>query len=129
MQTKILRQFGLMVGAVFGIIGIWPWLFHQKPLRLWAVALAAGLIFPALFFPRVLLYPYLPWMKIGHFLGWVNTRIILGFLFYVIFTPVGLFIRLGKGDPLHRSFEKDKKSYRISDENRKLSADDMERQF
>lgn len=128
-RTKILREFGLLVGGIFGIIGFWPWIFHQENLRVWAVVVAGVLILPALFFPRLLVYPYHLWMRIGHWLGWVNSRIILGLLFYVVFTPVGFLIRLVKEDPLHRSFEKNKESYRILHDKQSSVATDLERQF
>ena len=34
---KELRQFGLLVGAVFTVIGLWPLVFRGEPLRLWAI--------------------------------------------------------------------------------------------
>lgn len=41
---------------------------------------------------------YRVWLKVGDTLGWINARIILGALFYLIITPIGLLLRLlGKG--------------------------------
>lgn len=45
---------------------------------------------------------YIVWMRFAFILGWINTRIILVILFYLIFTPVGLFMRLFRIDLLER---------------------------
>ena len=38
-----LRSFGLLVGGIFGLIGLWPMVWrHQSP-RLWAVTLAVAM--------------------------------------------------------------------------------------
>jgi hypothetical protein len=46
-------------------------------------------------------------------LGWVNTRIILGVLFYVKILPMGLIMRLCGIDPMARKHDKSASSYRI----------------
>jgi hypothetical protein len=42
------------------------------------------------------------WMKIAHVLGWVNSRILLGAMFYFVMTPIGWIVRLTGADPLNR---------------------------
>jgi hypothetical protein len=42
------------------------------------------------------------WMKLAHGLGWVNSRILLGAMFYLVMTPIGWIVRLTGGDPLNR---------------------------
>lgn len=41
------------------------------------------------------------WLKFGGFLGAVNSRIILGAIFYLFLTPIALLARLTRGDFLH----------------------------
>jgi hypothetical protein len=48
---------------------------------------------------------YTPWMKFGHILGFINTRIILGFIFFVMITPMGLVMRLMGKDPMCRKLD------------------------
>lgn len=45
---------------------------------------------------------YRAWMRFVFILGWINTRIILVILFYLILTPVGLLLRLFRIDLLER---------------------------
>ena len=126
-KTKQQRSFGLTVGGIFAIIGLWPVLFHGQDPRLWAVVLAALLIIPALVFLKSLDLPYRGWMAVGQALGWINTRIILGIIFYGVVTPIGLVIRLLGKDPMHRRFEPESDTYRVVRKPRSTSH--MERQF
>jgi len=97
---KELRQFSFIVGGVFSLIGVWPLLFRGTPPRFWALAAGGGLIILGLLLPRALAPVYRGWMVLGHALGWLNTRIILGLLFYGMITPMGLVMRLFGKDPL-----------------------------
>ena len=92
------RQFALLVGGILGLIGVCPLVWrHQSP-RLWAVALAVLLIVPGLVAPRILAPAYRLWMKLAEVLAWINTRILLGVVFYLVVTPIGLIMRLlGRG--------------------------------
>lgn len=112
-DTKQLRSFGLLVGGVFAVIGLWPALLRGHEFRLWALILAGLLLLPGLVMPRRLRPIYQIWMAIGHVLGWINTRIILGVIFYGLFTPVGLAMRLWSKDPMRRTFEPAADTYRL----------------
>jgi len=46
-------------------------------------------------------------------IGWVMSHLILGFIYYLVLTPVGLGLRLAGRDPLHRRFDRGAKSYWI----------------
>jgi hypothetical protein len=112
-DNKQLRSFGLIVGGVFGGIGVWPLVIRAAQPRWWAVIVAAVLLLPALVYPQSLYWPNKGWMMLGHVLGWVNTRIILGVIFYLVVTPIGIFRRwLGK-DPMGRHLRPDLNSYRV----------------
>jgi Saxitoxin biosynthesis operon protein SxtJ len=112
-DNKQLRSFGLTVGGIFAVIGLWPVIIHSLGPRWWALAIAVFLIIPALVLPNSLFWIHKGWMVLGHVLGWINTRIILGIVFYLVVTPIGIFRRwLGK-DPMGRQLRPDLDSYRI----------------
>ena len=112
-DRRQLRNFGLLVGGIFGAMGLWPMLWrHQSP-RLWAVTLAVVLVLPALVAPRNLVPAYRAWMALAEVLAWINTRIILGVVFFVVVTPIGLIMRMLKRDPMRRQFDRMGDSYRI----------------
>jgi len=94
-----LRQFGLVGGAIVGLIGLWPMLWRHQGPRQWAVTLAVLLIGPALVAPGFLGPAYRLWMKLAEVLAWINTRVLLGVVFYLVVTPIGLIMRLLGRDP------------------------------
>jgi hypothetical protein len=113
-DTKQLLGFGLIVGGGFGAIGLWPWVVRGQGPRWWALALAAALILAALVRPTSLRLAHRAWMTLGNALGWVNTRIILGIVFYGLITPIGVTIRRFGHDPMGRRFDADVDSYRAA---------------
>jgi len=126
-SPKQLRSFGLIVGGVFSLLGVWPALVHGLPNRAWALGLGVLLIAPALIYPAVLKGPYRAWMAAGRLLGWINSRVILSIFFYVILTPVGVVLRLLGKDPMRRRYDPAAGSYRQAREPRPGSH--MRRQF
>jgi uncharacterized membrane protein len=108
-----LRSFGLIVGGIFALLGLWPLVFHAQEVRVWAMALAGILVIPAVVFPRSLGLVYRGWMILGRGLGWVNTKIILGAIFYALFTPVAVVLRFRGKDPMTRKFDSTMQSYRV----------------
>ena len=112
-EVKELRNFGLMVGGIFLVIGLWPMVWRGEGMRLWAIGLGGLLIPLGLLMPAVLVPVFKVWMKVGHVLGWINTRIILGVLFYGLITPMGVVMRLFGWDAMRRVLVRDVESYRV----------------
>ena len=113
-QVKELRQFGLMVGGVFSVIGLWPMFLRGEPLRLWAVVLGSLLILSGSLVPTWLAPVHRGWMWVGHVLGWINTRIILGVIFYGLITPIGIAFRMLGKDTMRQSFSDTRSTYRVN---------------
>jgi hypothetical protein len=88
-------------------------LLRGDDVRAWALVLAALLIGPAGVFPASLRPVHKVWMKLGHVLGWINTRIILGAIFFGVVTPMGLIRRLLRKDSMGRRTKTDVDSYRL----------------
>ena len=109
-EKNRLRKFGITMGIAFLVIAVLILLKHRHSPRLFfalsAVFFAAGFIFPLALKPV-----YSIWMRIGFILGWINTRLILAVIFYLVFAPVGLFMRIFRIDLLDRKLEKNKMSY------------------
>ncbi len=109
-----LRNFGLtfavILAALFGLAI--PFLFsHKMPLWPWVVATVMCLW--SLLLPNTLKLVYKLWMKFGLIAGFINTRIILFILFFFIFFPVGLVMRLFGNDPMARKLSGREKTYRV----------------
>jgi len=99
---KNLRKFGVIMGVVFLVISS-SFFFRQKHngaaynLIVSCVFFITGLVLPVLLKPV-----YLVWMRFAYILSWINTRIILVVMFYLIFTPIGLVMKLFRIDLLER---------------------------
>jgi hypothetical protein len=123
-----LRKFGLVfasgIALVFGLL--LPWLF-EKPWPLWPWMIAAVFAATALLLPQLLRPVFWLWMKLGHVLGWINTRIILGITFLILFIPVALLFHLLGKDPMKRRLDPSLHSYRINSEH--LPRERMEKPF
>jgi hypothetical protein len=53
-------------------------------------------------------------MVVGHVFGQLHTTIILGVLFYSLFTPIRVVMRLRGKAPMRRKFEPDIKTYCVA---------------
>ena len=113
-ETKHLRSFGLLVGGIFALIGVWPTVWRGQPPRLWSLIPGGLLLVLALAWPRSLTHVYRLWMTVGEVLGWINTRLILGGIFYLLFTPMGMCMRLRGKDPMRRTLLPEAESYRVA---------------
>lgn len=120
-DVKQLRSFGLTVGGVFLLIGLWPLVWRGEGLRLWAIIPAGMLILLGLILPSVLAPLHKGWMAVGHVLGWINTRIILGILYYGLVVPMGLVMKIIGRDPMRRALVPGMESYRVVREPRSPS--------
>lgn len=97
------RDFGLLVGGVFVALGGW-WFYRGRYSTLSIVLLVVGatLMLLGAFLPRALVVPNRLWMGLAEAMGYVSTRVILGVVFFLFVTPIGLVRRLFGGDPLGR---------------------------
>lgn len=108
-----LRKLAFILLGYF--IGINVFLFYVTDMRLlpakaWPIFTLIAAIFllkPKLMLPISILYTALL-----NALHWLNSRILLGFIFYLIFTPIGLARRLLKKDTLHLSYRSHDSTYR-----------------
>jgi uncharacterized membrane protein len=113
LTSKVLRQFGLMVGGMFLLIAFWPSVWRHEEVRLWAAIPGSLLAVTGAIAPTLLRPAYQGWMVLGHAMGWVNTRIILGVLFYGVVTPMGMVMKIAGRDPMRRDFDPEAQTYRV----------------
>ncbi|GAX34056.1 SxtJ family membrane protein [Nodularia sp. NIES-3585] len=115
LDRKGLRDFGLLGGAIAaGLFGsILPLIHHESlPILPWLIA--AILWVWALIAPTTLNGVYQIWMRIGLVLGWINTRIILGIVFYALLMPMGLVMRgVFRKDTMRKKLDPNLATYRI----------------
>ncbi len=126
-RTRELREFGLIVGALFvAVFGLIP-LIRRHPVHLWPWIVAAILWTFALAWPRGLTPVYRGWTRLGQALGWINTRIILTVLYVLVIVPIGAIMRIFGRDRMARRLDPACASYRVLSRNR--AEKDMEKPF
>jgi hypothetical protein len=127
MSIGELRKFGLVTAAMlvlfFDLLIPWIW---GVAMPLWPLQAGAVLVIMALVLPAALRPVYKVWMRFAEALGWVNTRIILSVIFFVIFFPFGLVMRIFN-DPMKRKLDQSAQSYRTPSNPTRPEA--MERPF
>lgn len=104
MAYKQERQFGLVFAVFFTLLAFWPlWPLWPRltPNFYWLIAAVTSLGF-GLLWPRALAPLNRVWLAMGHVLGWVNSKIILGFVFFIIVTPTALVMKTLGCDLLSR---------------------------
>jgi hypothetical protein len=102
LTKKDLRKFGLTVGGIFLVLaGISWWRGHEIPPMILG-GLGVLLFVPGLVAPTTLRPVEKGWMRFAAVLAYVNTRIILTLLYYILFVPVGLLRRTFGNDALNR---------------------------
>ncbi|MEC4681774.1 MAG: SxtJ family membrane protein [Nitrospirota bacterium] len=117
-SLKQLRQFGWLMGGVFGIITFWPLVFRGEGIRIWAFIIAGVFGLLGTVFPNALKPVYRAWMIFGEKIGWLNSRILLGLLFYGMVTPISWLMRLLGKRPLQLEFDPKAETYRVPKEAR-----------
>lgn len=111
------RKFGITTSVILVVLfGLaLPFLFSFDYPK-WPWAIAAALTTWALLAPLSMKPLYKAWMKFGLIMNWINTRLILGVLFYGIFFPIGLIFKIIGKDPMDRKLDKNATSYRKHNE-------------
>ena len=92
-EKSDLRKFGITIGII--LLAIAGFLFWKEK-ESFQILLTFGVIscIFGIAIPFILKPIYWVWMIFATILGWIMTRVILSLLFYIIFTPIGLILRL-----------------------------------
>ena len=99
------RSFGIVFFIVFLLIAIYP-LLSGESVRLWSLAIATiffilGIINSSLLSPLNKI-----WFKFGLLLGRFISPLVMGLIFFLVVTPIALFMKLLKKDLLNLKFNK-----------------------
>lgn len=114
LDRKGLRHFGLLTGGIVAVLfGLFfPWVLERSwplwPWVLFGVLGGVGLIAPLALKPV-----YKLWMRLGLLLNRITTPLILGIVFYLVISPIGLVRRLKRNDAMARDFDAKAPSYRV----------------
>jgi len=99
------RSFGILFSIVFTIIAFWPTI-NGNPLRLWSIPISVIFLVLGLLNSKLLNPLNIVWVKFGELLGKIIAPIVMAIIYFIIVTPIGLFMRLIGKDLLNIKFSK-----------------------
>lgn len=138
---KDLRTFAYIWALIFFVIGFYPLYksgfsallaidsleaLKSLNVRSWSLYVALTFLVVGTFIPRILSFFYKVWVKFGELIGGVISKLILLILFYALFTPIGIALKILRKDLLHKKLDKTCQSYWID---RKIQPGSLKKQF
>ena len=119
------RSFGFLFFVIFLTVSLWS-LKSQGDLRLWAFILSLIFLVLGILNSRFLTPLNKLWYKFGIFLGSIASPIVMGIVFFMVVTPIGLIMRFLGKDLLRVNKNKIASTYWINREKQKTT---MKKQF
>ena len=92
----------------------------------WMIWLATGVSLISVFSTKIRNLIHHSWMKLAFLLGWINSRILLSIVFYIILFPLALIQKIFVGDKLQKSKKGEKEKSYYLERNHTYSAKDLE---
>jgi|TARA_Y100000310_G_C20519320_1_gene732857 hypothetical protein len=119
------RNFGLVFFAVFLFLSFWL-KSNSEVMNFWLMGISLIFLILGLTNSKILTPLNHLWFKFGIILGAVVAPIVMAAVFFLVVTPIGLFMRIMGKDLLNKKYEKKKETYWIK---RDKSIGTMKRQF
>ena len=95
-KISSIRNFGLVFFVVFLIVALLP-LKHDEDVRLWSLGLSIIFFILGILNSKLLTPLNKLWFKFGIFLGVIVSPIVMGIVYFIVVTPIGMLMRfLGK---------------------------------
>jgi len=118
------KSFGILFFIIFLLIALWP-LLNSEFIRMWALGIASIFLVLGFINSKILTPVKKSWIKLGEILGKIIAPIVMGLIYFLIITPIGLLMRLVGKDVLNLKFNKND-TYWIK---RAKNINTMKRQF
>ena len=127
-EKKEWRKFGIGVAIILTLIATIQFIIG-KDLYPYFYGVAAFFLFFGLLLPIIIKPVYILFSYLGLILGWFMTRVILSILFYIIFTPIGLSLKLFGKHFLDLKIDKKAETYWLDKKIETINKVHFERQF
>ena len=100
------RSFGIVFFVVFLLIAFYPLTNHGE-VRIWPIIISLIFLVLGLLNSKILTPFNKIWFKFGIFLGKIISPLIMGIIFFLVVTPIGLIMRILGKDVLNLKYNKD----------------------
>ncbi len=104
------RNFGLVFFFIFLVVSIWP-LTHNESPRIWSAIISLAFLILVLTRSKLLTPLNRLWAKFGIILGSIIAPIVMGVVFFLVVTPIGLVMKIIGKDLLSIKYDKKKETY------------------
>ena len=101
------RSFGIVFFIVFFLIATYP-IINDGHVRIWSLIISVVFLILGLLNSEILSPLNKIWFKFGILLGKIISPLVMGLIFFLVVTPIGLFMRLLNKDLLKLKFNKNK---------------------
>jgi len=101
------RSFGIVFFIVFLLIALYP-LINNSEIRIWSLLISIIFLILGLLNSVILTPLNKLWFKFGIVLGKIISPVIMGIIFFLVVTPIGLIMRFLGKDVLNLKYHKNK---------------------
>ena len=106
-QISSNKSFGIVFGFVFLFIALYP-LSYSGEIRGWSAIISLIFLVLGLLRSKILTPLNKLWFKFGIFLGKIISPLIMGIIFFLVVTPIGLIMRILGKDLLNLKYNSNK---------------------
>ena len=105
------RSFGIVFFVVFLLVALYP-LLRDNDIKIWSLLISLGFLILGLKNSKLLTPLNKLWFKFGLLLGKIMSPLIMGIIFFIVVTPIGILMRLLRKDLLNLKYNQ-KETYWI----------------
>jgi len=128
-EIKDLRQFGAVLAGILLVFGVVNFLKGRIYWYPWFFGLSVIMVVLVMASPQKIRPVFIVFTKVAHIIGWVNTRIILALIYFILITPAAIIMKILGKDPLNKKTDKNKMSYWTKCAIAKAAKANLEKQF
>tara|TARA_B100000989_G_C19270966_1_gene356187 strand:+ start:82 stop:465 length:384 start_codon:yes stop_codon:yes gene_type:complete len=101
------RNFGIVFFIVFLLIALYP-LIYSEEIRIWSILISLIFLILGLINSKILSPLNKLWFKFGILLGKIISPFVMGTIFFLVVTPIGILMKILKKDLLNLKYNKNK---------------------
>lgn len=104
-EDKIIRQFAAICLLLLPLIAFWQWYVNERTLLALILLILSALVGPTGLIAPAVIRPVYQFLMLTLFpVAWFFSHLMLGCLYFLVFTPIAVIFRLVGRDPMQRQF-------------------------